>query len=105
MERVLKVLKFDAPSARGGVAASPQILKNAFLSSLLLAHPHSGVGGERSETEGGGFAMGHSVARVQRIQAAIGLRPGRPGFGPQSGLVQRGVLYATCGGRKTIQPP
>ena len=28
---------------------------------------------------------------VQRVQAAIGLRPGRPGFGPQSGLVQRGV--------------
>ena len=48
------------------------------------------MGGERSETEGGGFAMGHSVARVQRIQAVIGLRPGRPGFGPQSGLVQRG---------------
>ena len=48
-ERVLKVLKFDAPSARGVVAASPQILKNAFLSSLLLAHPHSGVDGERSE--------------------------------------------------------
>ena len=35
---------------------------------------------------------------VQRVQAAIGLRPGRPGFGPQSGLVQRGVLYAAAWG-------
>ena len=49
-----RVLKFDAPSARG---------------------------------DGGGFAMGHSVARVQRIQAAIGLRPGRPGFGPGMAFV------------------
>ena len=37
------------PSARGVVAASPQILKNAFLSSLLLPTPIQGVGGERSE--------------------------------------------------------
>ena len=76
-----------------------------FSPPCYLPTPIQGVGGERSETEGGDFAMDHSVARVQRIQAAIGLRPGRPGFGPQSGLVQRGVLYAACDGRKTIQPP
>ena len=35
------------------VAASPQILKNAFLSSLLLAHPHSG-GGWRAQRDGRG---------------------------------------------------
>ena len=52
-ERVLKVLKFDAPSARGVVAASPQILKNALLSSLLLAHPHSG-GRWRAQRDGRG---------------------------------------------------
>ena len=74
------------------VAASPQILKNAFLSSLLLA-PIQGVCGERSETEGGGFAMGHSVARVRPgngfrplsesdAQPAAGRRPQPSGCSP-----------------------
>ncbi len=45
----LRFLSLTRLRREGVVAASPQILKNAFLSSLLLAHPHSGVGGERSE--------------------------------------------------------
>ena len=58
-----------------------------FSPPCYLPTPIQGVGGERSETEGGGFTMGHSVARVQSIQAAIGLRPGRPGFGPGMAFV------------------
>ena len=34
-----------------------------------LPTPFPGVGGERSETEGGGW-MGHSAARVQRVAVA-----------------------------------
>ena len=47
-----------------------------------------------------------------RVQAPLGARvpsfvccAPNDGFSPQSGLVQRGVLYAACGGRKTVQPP
>ena len=58
-----------------------------FSPPCYLPTPIQGVDGERSETEGGGFAMDHSVARVQRVQAAIGLRPGRPGFGPGMAFV------------------
>ena len=39
---------------------------------MLPAHPFPGVGGERSETEGGG-RMGHSVARVLRVQRVVGI--------------------------------
>ena len=78
VERVLKVLKFDAPSARGVVAASPQILKNAFLSSLLLAHPHSG-GGWRVQRDGRGAASPWAT-----------LWPGFRGFRPPSGSAPGG---------------
>ena len=47
-----------------------------------------------------------------RVQAPLGARilsfvccAPNDGFSPQSGLVQRGVLYAACGGSKTVQPP
>ena len=46
-----------------------------------LPTPFPGVGGERSETEGGGW-MGHSAARVQRVQRGKVLKMDRP-VGPE----------------------
>ena len=48
------------------VAASPQVFYKA---AFYLPTPFPGVGGERSETEGGGW-MGRSAARVQRVAVA-----------------------------------
>ena len=61
-------------------------LKSAVLSSMLPAHPFPGVSDERSETERGG-CMGHSVARVLRVQRIL------PAFGRR---VQR-VVVSPCG--------
>ena len=46
-----------------------------------LPTPFPGVGGERSETEGGGW-MGRSAARVQRVQRGKVLKMDRP-VGPE----------------------
>ena len=53
---------------------------------MLPAHPFPGVGGERSETEGGGW-MGHSAARVQKVQRGRFLR--------WTGLMAGGFLSLT----------
>ena len=77
MEKVLRinrpdgrrVRKFDGLSGRGlWWRLTPQILKSTSLSSFLPAHPpFRGVGGEHSESEGGGY-MGRSAARVPIVQ-------------------------------------
>ena len=54
---------------------------------MLPAHPFPGVGGERSETEGGGW-MGRSAARVQKVQRGRFLR--------WTGLMAGGFLGLTA---------